>query len=214
MRRYLYEFIGTYLLVVTIGAVVLPGVTALHAAVAVGTVLVALVYMGKHACGAQYNPGVTLALVVLGNAMPRADILPYIIAQLAGAVVAAITAAHLFGPAAPLEITDAPRALLAEFIFSFALVWVILNVAVARGTRDNQYYGIAIGLVVMGAILAIGPITSAALNAAVALALAIMGRLDPHDIWIHITANLAAGAAAGALFKCAEPAHKASHNHA
>jgi aquaporin Z len=91
-------------------------------------------------------------------------------------------------------------ALLAEFIFTGALVFVVLNVATARGTAGNSYFGLAIGGTVMVGAFAVGNVSGAAFNPAVAVGLVLMNIVRPADLWIYLVANLAGGAAAAVLF--------------
>lgn len=207
MTKYAYELIGTFFLVLTIGLVVVPGAAGALAPVAIGGVLAALVFMGGHASGAHYNPGVTLAIWLRGR-LPAADILPYIGAQLIGAVLASLAVVYLAGPGTPMVIESVPRALLGEALFTFALVFVVLNVATAKGTVGNSFYGIAIGLTVLAGAYAVGGLSGGAFNTAVAAGLAIMKLVPAEDIWIHVAANLGAGAAAGLAFKALQPQDK------
>ena len=69
-------------------------------------------------------------------------------------------------------------ALLAEFLFTFALVYVVLNAATAEGTSGNSFYGLAIGMTVMTGAFAVGDISGGAFNPAVALGICILGISD------------------------------------
>jgi len=97
-------------------------------------------------------------------------------------------------------------ALLAEFLFTFALVYVVLNTATAKGTEGNSFYGLAIGMTVMTGAFAVGNISGGAFNPAVALGISIMGLSAWTNIWIFWVSELIAGAAAAALFKAVNPA--------
>jgi aquaporin Z len=90
--------------------------------------------------------------------------------------------------------------LLAEFIFTATLVFVVLNVATARGTAGNSYFGLAIGGTVMVGAFAVGNISGAAFNPAVAIGLVMMNVVRPADIWIYLVANLVGGAVAAIVF--------------
>ena len=89
MRNYLTEFIGTFFLVLTIGLTVLGGTPL--APLAIGVSLMIMVYMGGHVSGAHYNPAVTLAVLIRGKIAPNLAV-QYMVVQLAGAFVAAMTA--------------------------------------------------------------------------------------------------------------------------
>lgn len=145
MARYLTEFIGTFFLVFTIGMVVTAD-SAL-APLAIGAVLMVMVYLGGHISGAHYNPAVTVALLLRGKLSPG-DGAPYLVAQLLAAFLASgavfLVAGDTFAPV-PGAGASAAQAFLAEALFTFALVLVILNVATAKATEGNDYYGLAIG---------------------------------------------------------------------
>ena len=129
LRKYLTEFIGTFFLVLTIGFATTKGGAENLAPLAIGAVLLAMVYMGGHVSGAHYNPAVSLAVLVRGK-MPVADFIPYIIAQLGGAVVAALTVEYIRGEPFPVHIAKGigmVHPLIAEFIFTFALALVVVN---------------------------------------------------------------------------------------
>jgi len=202
MPKYLTEFVGTFFLMLTIGSTVLPPNDAgAMAPLAIGAVLVAMVFAGGHVSGAHYNPAVTLAVFLRGGLAP-ADTVPYLLAQLAGAAAAAVAAGFFKGfPAAtPLQV-DPVYALLGEFFYTFALCTVVLNVATARGTSGNSFYGLAIGLTVLAGAYAMGPVTGAAFNPAVVVGVTLLGLFAVGNIWIYLVANFAAASAAAALFR-------------
>jgi aquaporin Z len=99
-------------------------------------------------------------------------------------------------------------ALLAEFLFTFALVYVVLNVATAKATAGNSFYGLAIGMTVMVGAFSVGGVSGGAFNPAVAIGLSTMGLVAPSSIWIHIVADLAGGAVAALAFKWINPDDK------
>ncbi len=137
MNKYLVKFIGTFFLVLTIGLVILePGAGAM-APIAIGSVLIVMVYAGGHVSGAHYNPAVTLAVWMRGRC-PMEDVLPYVVAQLLGSGAAAAVVLFMkSNPPVQAANPDILRALLAEFLFTFALCFVILNVATSRKTSGN-----------------------------------------------------------------------------
>src|SRR5262245_39214561 len=164
LKTYLTEFIGTLFLVLTIGLVIKGGKTDepfLLAPLAIGSILMVMVYMGGHISGAHYNPAVSVAVWLRGK-MSSADVLPYIIAQLAGAVVESVLVYAIldktFAPAPAPEVS-AWRAVLVEFMFTFALALVVLNVATAPKTQGNSYFGLAIGFTVFAGAVAVGGIS-------------------------------------------------------
>lgn len=199
-RKLVVELIGTFFLVLTVGQVVIePGVGAL-APLAIGSALMVMVFAGGHISGGHYNPAVTLGVMLRGKAS-ASDLAGYWVAQLVGAGLAAIAVRALKGNyvAAPLD-PPITAALLAEFLFTFALVYVVLNVATAKGNEGNSHYGLAIGFTVTVGAYAVGGISGGAFNPAVALGITLLGLSAVGNIWIYLLANLAGGAAAALLF--------------
>ena len=143
MSKYLVELIGTFFLVFTIGNVVIdPGGAGSMAPLAIGSVLMVMIYAGGHISGAHYNPAVTIAVFLRGKCDAK-DIVPYIVAQIFAAAAAAGAVMYLKGPdvvVQPMELA-VPQAIAAEILFTFALAFVILNVATAKGTEGNSFYG-------------------------------------------------------------------------
>jgi aquaporin Z len=204
--KYLYEFIGTFFLVLTVGMTVLnPNGAGLLAPLAIGSALAVMVFAGAHISGGHYNPAVSLA-VFLRKKLSAKDLALYWIFQLAAAVVAAFTVLYFKGEhsATPLE-PNILKALLAEFLFTFALCYVVLNVATTKATSGNSYYGWAIGFTVLIGAYAVGAISSAAFNPAVALGISILNLSHWANIWIYIVANLLGGAAAALIVNKASP---------
>jgi len=167
MSRHLTEFIGTFFLVFAIGMAVTSGTAA--APLAIGSMLMVMVYMGGHVSGAHYNPAVTLA-VYLARKLPAADVAPYMLSQVAGGLVAALIgfwlAGQTFAPA-PGPSATLTQAVAAEAIFTFALALVVLNTAASRATQGNSYFGLAIGFTVTAGAYAVGPVSGGAFNPAV-----------------------------------------------
>lgn len=198
MQKYLVEFIGTFFLVLVIGFVVRGG--SPHAAIAVAAVLVAVIYAGGPISGAHYNPAVTLAFCLRRRCTPRVAA-GYLVAQFAAALIAGLLVSFLFS--GPAEATS-PRPLLhsfiVEFLFTFALAWVILQVALSRSAAGNPLYGVAIAAIVLAGALSVGSISGAAFNPAVGTALFLMGLESAPQLAIYFIANLAGGAAAAGVF--------------
>jgi aquaporin Z len=208
MNKYLTELIGTFFLVLTIGCTVIAGGPHVVPPLAIGAMLMVMVYAGGHVSGAHYNPAVTLGVWMRGKC-PTTDVAPYWIAQIVGALAAAFVTKFVAGT--PLDVNLAPKpgpALAAEFLFTFALVYVVLNVATAKATAGNSYYGLAIGMTVMAGAFAVGSISGGAFNPAVAIGISTMGLVAPTSIWIHIVADLAGGAVAALAFQFINPDDK------
>jgi len=96
-------------------------------------------------------------------------------------------------------------ALLAEFLFSFALVYVVLNAATAEGTSGNSFYGLAIGMTVMTGAFAVGDISGGAFNPAVAVGISLLGISGWNNIWIYLVANFGGAAVAALVFNMINP---------
>lgn len=206
MNKLATEFIGTFFLVLTIGCTVIGTAGSLVIPpVAIGAALMVMVYAGGHISGAHYNPAVTLGVLVRGRCTARESV-GYIISQCLGAFAAAMVVGFFKSgiPVTPGEI-DATKAVVAEFLFTFALVYVVLNVATAKATANNSFYGLAIGSTVMVGAFAVGSISGGAFNPAVALGITVMGLSSLTNIWVFLVGNLAAGLAAGIVFKQLNP---------
>jgi aquaporin Z len=135
-------------------------------------------------------------------------VLPYWIAQIAAGVAAALAAGFLYGTGKPMTIMNIPAALLAEFMFTFALAYVVLNTATAKGTAGNSFYGLAIGMTVMIGAFSVGGLTGGAFNPAVATGLGLMHLVKFSDLWIHLSGEFAGAAVAGCVFKFINPEDK------
>jgi len=206
MRKYVTEFIGTLILVFTIGCSVLSKQAL--GPIAIGAALMAAVYAGGHISGGHYNPAVSLAALVRGR-LTAADLLPYWIAQLLGAAVASGLALFVINPPEqhPSALTGRAlfAALVAEFIFTFVLAFVVLNVATSKDHPNNSFYGLAIGFTVLAGAVAVGGVSGGAFNPAVAFGASIMGLIAWANIWLYLVGCLAGGAVAGVAFRWLNP---------
>lgn len=203
MKKYCMEFVGTFFLVSTIGHVVINGGEGGIPPLAIGAMLMAMVYAGGHISGAHYNPAVTLAVWLRGKCA-ASDIPGYVGAQLLAAIVAGFLVLFMKGNPAvtPMTFAGGPVVpLLAEFIGTFALAFVVLNVATAKGTEGNSYYGLAIGFTVTALAFSLGGYSGGAFNPAVAVGITVMGINSIANVWIHLAGSLAGGALAAVAFK-------------
>jgi aquaporin Z len=100
------------------------------------------------------------------------------------------------------------RAIVAEFLGTFALAYVVLNVATSKETAGNSYYGLAIGFTVMAMAYAFGSISGGAFNPAVAVGICIMQLAGWSDIWIYMVGCFAGGLVAGGIFRLLNPADR------
>jgi aquaporin Z len=207
--KYVVEAIGTLFLVFTVGAAV--GSRSPLAPLAIGAVLMVMVYAGGHLSGGHYNPAVTLAALVRRRITLR-DAAGYWLAQFGAGLLAAVLVRTVIDPAqvaktATLTLTGASElaAFVVEVLFTFALCYVVLNVATSKDHPDNSFYGLAIGFTVLAGAVAVGAISGGAFNPAVTLGAAVMGMFAWPTLWIYLVAQVVAGAGAGAVFRALNP---------
>jgi aquaporin Z len=208
MNKYVAEFIGTFFLVLTIGCTVIGHGAGPLAPLAIGSALMIMIFAGGHISGGHFNPAVTLGVWLRGKCETK-DVAPYMVFQVVGAVLAALVVKYFKAGAAvaPLQPATLP-ALLAEFLFTFALVYVVLNVATAKGTSGNSFYGLAIGFTVLVGAFSVGNISGGAFNPAVAVGISVMGLSSWANIWIYLVAEFAGGTVAAGAFKALNPAER------
>lgn len=207
MNRYCAELVGTFLFVTAVLGAVLSGSDL--APVGIGAALMVLVYASAHISGGHLNPAVSLGAFLRGR-LSGADLLPYIAAQLVGAALAWLVSLGIWS-----DELDAVSALdtggnvlavlLAELVFTFALVYVVLNTATSRDHEGNSFYGLAIGFTVLAGAVAVGSVAGAAFNPAVAFGLTLAGLLAWKWLWLYLVAQLVAAAAAAFTFKALNP---------
>lgn len=203
--KYLYEFIGTFFLVLTVGMTVLePNSSPVLAPLAIGAVLAAMIFAGGHISGGHYNPAVSFA-IFLRKKISKKDLGLYWVLQFLAGAIAGWLVIYLKGYPAQAPIAfDTLKAFIAEFLFTFALCFVVLNVALAKGTKGNSFYGWAIGITVLAGACAVGAISGGAFNPAVALGIAVMKLVQISNIWIFFLANFLGSALAALVFKAVE----------
>jgi aquaporin Z len=189
MKKVLVEFIGTFFLVLTIGLAVLSPTLGSFAPIAIGFVLIAVIYAGGPISGAHYNPAVTLAVFLAKKCTLRESI-HYLGAQLLAGVLAACGALYMTGVTGSPPVLEMGPAFLAEVIFTFALVFVILMVAFSKTSKGNQYFGLAIGFTVMAGAYAVGAISGGVFNPAVAVALNIMSLSEWSMMGLYLGSQL------------------------
>lgn len=203
--KYLYEFIGTFFLVLTVGMTVLsPNTAGLFAPLAIGSALAVMVYAGGHVSGGHYNPAVSLSVFIRGKLSSK-DLWRYWVAQLLAGVIAGWVVNYYKGyPTEFIVSEEIGKVFLAEFLFTFALCFVVLNAAFSKGTKGNSFYGWAIGFTVLIGAYSVGAISGAAFNPAVALGMSIMKLSAWVNLWIFFVANFLGGALAATVFNRAE----------
>ena len=210
--KYTVETIGTFFLVFTVGAAVASR-NAL-APLAIGASLMVMIYAGGHVSGGHYNPAVTLAVLVRRRISVR-DAIAYWIVQIAAGLLAALVVRTIIDPAeltTTVTLTLAGRTLLGAFVgellFTFALCYVVLNVATSKDHPKNSFYGLAIGFTIFVGAVAVGTISGGAFNPAVTIAAAAMNMFAWPTLWIYLVAQVIAGVAAGAAFLVLNPGDK------
>ncbi len=204
MSRYVNELVGTFFLVHTFGLMATNG--SPMAPIAIGSMLMAMVYMGGHISGEHYNPAVSVAILIRGK-METRHLVPYVTAQLSGAILASLAvmliAGDTFAPAPDPE-AGLVVVLLCEGLFTFALSLVVLNVATDDATAGNSYYGLAIGFTVLVGIFAVGAISGGVFNPAVGtgpiLVDALAGDGSFNQLWIYWAGPVLGGIAAAGVF--------------
>ena len=199
-RKLVVEFIGTFFLVLTVGLVTAKSAdVGPLAPLAIGSVLMVMVFAGGHISGGHFNPAVSTGVMIRGR-LAREEWTAYVIVQLVAGIVGGLVASVLAGHQSAATLSGVGHILLAEFLFTFALVYVVLNVATARATEGNSFYGLAIGFTVVAGAFAVGSISGAAFNPAVALGQIVHGAVGVGHIWEYWLAQFLAGAAAGRVF--------------
>ena len=200
--KYIYEFIGTFFLVFTVGMTVLePNGAGILAPLAIGSVLAVMVFAGGHVSGAHYNPAVSLAVFLRGKLSSRDLGIYWAVQMVAGLIAGFLTIYYKGYPAQTALPFETTKAFLAEFLFTFALCFVVLNAAFCKGTKGNSYFGWAIGFTVLVGAYAVGAISGAAFNPAVAFGITIMKLSVWSNLWIFFAANFLGGVCAAWVFK-------------
>jgi aquaporin Z len=195
-RRLVVEFIGMFVFVFTVGMATNKAGAGALAPLAIGAALMVMVFAGGHISGGHFNPAVSTAVFLRGR-MNSHEYGAYMVTQFVAALLAGLTVRVVGGHEAHASVAGAGRMLIAEFLFTFALAWVVLNVATARATQGNSFYGLAIGFTVVVGAFAVGGISGGAFNPAIALGAMVTGLFKWSNIWIYLLADFL-GAAAGA----------------
>ena len=181
MNKYIIEFLGTFFLVLIIGLSQNP--------VAIGLGLAILVYMGAHISGAHYNPVVSLAMLI-NDQIELKEFSFYLASQLLGSVVATYFIMLLGNDFEVISNTnDISGFFVAEILFTFLLVFVILNVALNKNLEGNQFYGLAIGLTVTAGAFAVGNISGAVFNPAVSFGPSLFSFIDPQVVGTNVSSS-------------------------
>ena len=210
LKKCLVEFIGTFFLVFTVVSAVFLGGRGVIAPLSIGFALMVMVYAGGHISGGHYNPAVSLAAAIRG-ALCWKKLLPYWLAQILGGLCASLIIAlfvelpHTAGCPFPWI-----TVVIGEFLFTFALCYVVLQVATSKKTEGNSYYGLAIGSTVLVGAFAVGGILCfGAFNPAVAISLGCLKAACWLSVGITALTNLVAGACAAFVYKLVQTEEEA-----
>ncbi len=202
LKKCLVELVGTFFLVFTIGCALFPNGGKTFPPMAIGFILMVMVYAGGHISGGHYNPAVSLAAAIRG-ALNWRDFVPYIVAQFIGGALAALLAGYIVAipPYANETSYSMIPMIICEFLFTFALCYTVLHTATSEDTKGNSYFGLAIGAVVLVGLLATDGTCYGAFNPAVALGIFTMGITQTKLILATLLTNFVAGAAAAGVYK-------------
>jgi len=201
-KELLSEFIGTYLLVLTVGCNVLGG-SGIMAGLSIASVLMVSVYALGAVSGANFNPAVSLALTMNGN-QDAAKTGMYIVTQLIAGGIAGATYTWMHGKSvnlSPVGDFSWASAATVEVLYTFMLVFVVLRAAVSKmNNDDNEYFGLAIGFVIVAGAYGGGSISMGCFNPAVAFGIDIssVGQGFHWCIWYSMFEILGAALAVGA----------------
>ena len=168
-RKYATEFIGSFFLTFAVGVAALTG--SVFVPLAAGAMLMVMVYAGGHISGGHYNPAVTMAALVRRR-IGISDAVAYWIVQAVGGVAAGALAHAVLNPATVKTLTlsghTKAAAAVVEVLITFALCYVVLNVATSKDQPGNGFFGLAIGFTVAAGAFAVGGISGGAFNPHVA----------------------------------------------
>lgn len=167
---------------------------------AIGLALMVLVYAVGHLSGGHLNPAVSLGAWMRG-AISGGDFVAYVIAQLVGGALGALLSLAVFPAAESALEIDVMPSFIVEALFTFILVFVVLNVATSKDTEGNSFYGLAIGTVVFVGAATVGPISGGGFNPAVAFGLSISGQFAWSSLWLYVLAPLVGAAVAAIAFR-------------
>jgi aquaporin Z len=206
-RKLAVEFVGMFMFVFTVGTATSKTGAGVLAPLAIGSALMVMVFAGGHISGGHFNPAVSTAVFIRGR-MSATEYRGYMLTQFVAAVLAGLAVRVVAGHEAHAGVAGAGRMLIAEFLFTFTLAWVVLNVATARGTEGNSFYGLAIGFTVVVGAFAVGGISGGAFNPGIALGATVTGLLKWSNIWIYLLADFLGGVAAAYAFLYVLPAEK------
>jgi aquaporin Z len=200
MKKYVIEFIGTFFMVLTVVMTANNASIAHLAPLAVAGIYLAMVYVGGPISGGHFNPAVTIAMLI-SRKIDRGDALYYILVQLMAGVLAATFGVFLHDCGGGLLIQtrvneQAMCAVLGEFLGTFALVFVFLNLSISNQKEGSSNLGIALGFTLLAVSIGLGGLSGGAFNPAIATGGSVAGMFAWEDIWTFFIGNLLGAAAA------------------
>jgi aquaporin Z len=207
--KLLSEFLGTFMLVLTVGLNVLSGSAA--GAFSIAACLMCMIFALGTCSGAHFNPAVTMAIVCSGRGKcsPK-DGAMYVAVQVVAGICAAFTYSTMMNGATfalkPVDYTWS-QTIMAEMIFTFVLAFVVLSVATVKNSL-SEYFGFAIGMCVTVGVCAIGKVSGGSLNPAVSIGISSSHIMGGGSFWpclIYTLVELIAGGAAAGVFMVTQP---------
>lgn len=197
------EFVGTFFLALTIFIAAVSGLAGNFAPIAIGLTLMVMIYAVGYVSGAHFNPAVTIGLFIKGDCS-KEELPYYLVAQIIAGVLAFFVGSELVlngvssnltgGEITEIDFDSTLSVLAAELLWTFALMFVIINVATEQS--GNQFYGAAIGFTVMAGAFTVGSISLGSFNPAVTTMLIASGKLAVADCWMHFIPQIAGAVAA------------------
>mmetsp|Transcript_6512 Transcript_6512/g.8818 ORF Transcript_6512/g.8818 Transcript_6512/m.8818 type:complete len:229 (+) Transcript_6512:99-785(+) len=205
LSKLIVEGIGTFFLTMTVCITAVMGEAGDFAPFAIAGILMVMIYSGGHISGAHFNPAVTVAITLRGKCSVS-HALGYILIQVIAGVLGALVGCYgLMSGTGSIEAADfsgmVMKVMTAEFLFTFALCYVILHVATSDEISENHFFGTAIATVVLAGALTVGSISLGAFNPAVSVMLLTVGKISILEIVYHIVPQLVAATLAAIVFK-------------
>ena len=206
-RKLAVEFIGMFIFMFTVGMVTEKTGAGPLAPLAIGFVLMVMVFAGGHISGGHYNPAVSTAVLVRGK-MTSDEWVGYVATQLVAAALAGLLVRAVGGHEPAAAVAGQGKMFVVELVFTIALTYTVLNVATARGTEGNSFYGLAIGGTVLVGAFAVGGVSGGAFNPAIAFGDSVTGLFKWSNIWVYLIAELLGGVAGALAFLFVQPEEK------